>query len=482
MLILNQLISQFLSNILDICILIPAIAIIFIALLKEKHSRQISILSTGLVLAISLFLLIYFYKIGNVNITNSILFIKSLNINFNLGLNPISFVLFLMANIILFATALAGNVHRAEQKLSSFLIILFQISGIGLFLSLNLFIFFIFWDIGVISLFFMINILGSPNRRTASMKFLIYEIFASSLLLFGILIIYFYTPIHSFNIQKIITNSNLIPANIQLVIFVLLLIAFAINLPVFPFHSWLPDAHTEAPTQGSMLLSGILTKFGGFGIILLFEMLPIFKLYSNYIAIAAIVSIFYSVFVLMKQDDIKRVIAYSTITEMGIVLFGISELNNFGLFGSIYVMLSHGLIIALMFLIAGSIELIYGTRSIKVLKGIVKNARLSAYCFLIGTFAIVGMPLTTAFIADLLIFIGAIQSFGLYGIIPLFAILLLGAFMYFIINKSFLSTKKYSKNIDFIRIEQKFVYFILLFFIFLFGIFPFIILKLLNPI
>ncbi len=476
----NQIISLLLSNILDISILIPVIAIILISILKEKHSRLISILSTGFVLIISLLLLVYFYYIGKVNISSSFLFIPSLNIHFSLGLNPISFILFLMANIILFATAFAGNTHKVRTKLSSFLIILFQIASIGLFLSLNLFIFFIFWDIGVISLFFMINILGSPNRKNASIKFLIYELLASSLLLLGILLIYFYTPIHSFNIQTIISNQNLIPLNIQLLIFTLLLIAFSINMPIFPFHSWLPDAHTEAPTQGSMLLSGILTKFGGFGIILIFEMLPIFKLFRNYIAVIAVISAFYSVFVLIKQDDIKRVIAYSTITEMSIVLFAITEFNNFGFYGSVYAMLSHGLLITLLFLIAGSIELTYGTRSMKILRGIVKNARLSTYALLIGIFTMVGMPLTTAFIADLLIFIGAIQAFGLYGIIPLFAILLLGAFMYFMVNKSFLATKHYSKSINFIGTEQKFVYFVLLFFIFLFGVFPFIILKLLN--
>ncbi|MCL5117259.1 MAG: NADH-quinone oxidoreductase subunit M [Candidatus Marsarchaeota archaeon] len=460
-----------------ISLAVPAIALLLIAITKEKFSRIIGMASTGIALAVSLFLLAYLYAGHSSAINASIPFISSLNINFEMGINPISFALFMMSSIVLFATSLAGNVHRIRQKATQFLIVLFQLASAGLFLSLNLFIFFIFWDIGVIAMFFFINSLGSESRKSAAMKFLIYEILASSLLLFGILVIYFYTPVHSFNISTIIANSSLIPAGEQTAIFALLFIAFIINMPVFPFHLWLPDAHTEAPTQGSMLLSGILTKFGGFGVILLFEMLPISKTFGNYIAALAVISAFYSVLAMMKQDDIKRVIAYSTITEMAIVLFGISEFSSFGLYGGVYAMLSHGLLIAMLFLGAGSIEVIFNTRNIHILKGIVKNARLVAYSLLAGVFIMLGLPLSSAFIADLLIFIGAVSAFGIAGIAPLLALLLVGAFLYLIISKSFMSTGKYTRAVGSIRIEQRIAFCILLLFIFIFGAFPFIMLS-----
>ena len=174
---------------------------------------------------------------------------------------------------------------------------------------------------------------------------------------------------------------------------------------------------------------------------------------------------------------IKRFIAYSTITEMAIVLFGISEFSNFGLYGGVYAMLSHGLLIAMLFLAAGSIEVIFNTRNIHILKGIVKNARMVAYSILAGIFIMLGLPLSSAFIADLLIFIGAIGAFGIAGLAPLLALLLVGAFLYLIISKSFMSIGRYTRAVGSIGIEQKLAFAVLLIFIFIFGTFPFIMLN-----
>jgi NADH-quinone oxidoreductase subunit M len=346
--------------------------------------------------------------------------------------------------------------------------------------SINLFLFFIFWNIGITALFFMINILGSANRRNASINFLVYQAFASALLLLGIILLYFYTPLHSFDIQYITANASQIPVSTQELIFLVLFVAFMINMPIFPMHFWLPDACTEASAQGSMLLSGVFTKFGGFGMLLLFTMLPFSSTYAAYIAMLAAISMFYSVFVLMRQTDLKRVVAYSTIVEMGIVMLGISALNSFGTYGLAYAMLAHGLSVALMFLVAGSMRYIFGERDIKVLKGTVLNAKFTTYTFLVGTLAIVGFPLTSGFIANILVFMGTIQAFGLYGSVPLLALILMGAYLYFIINKSMLSTKEHSEAVNFIGMEQRIGYLLLMFFIFLFGTLPFIIFNLVK--
>ena len=312
------------------------------------------------------------------------------------------------------------------------------------------------------------------------MNFLIYEIFASSLLLLGIMLIYFFTPVHSFDISTITSSASLIPARMQSLIFFVLFLAFMINMPLFPMHFWLPDAHTEASTQGSMLLSGILTKFGAFGMLTLFAMLPISANYSVYIAIIAAVSAFYSVFLLIRQTDIKRIIAYSTIVEMGIIMVGIAARNTFGTYGAAFAMLSHGLTVALMFLLVGVIKHVFGERSILALKGTVIKAASTTYVFIIAVLAMVGFPLTAGFIADVLLFIGSVQAFGLLGVVPLIAILLMGAFLYFVINKSMMSSKEYSHTVDYVAMEQKIGYFVLLFFIFLYGILPFTILNLVK--
>ena len=462
-------------------LLVPAVALALIAVLDHRFSKIISVVSTLAVLIMVLEVLaVSFISSGSARFVESYPYISSLPISLNLSINFTSLVLLIMSSVVLLATALSGNVENERPKLSSALVVLFQMASVGLFTTTNLFMFFIFWDVGVVAMFFMINVLGSANRKYASMNFLVYEAFASAMLLLGIILIYFYTPLHSFDIPYIVSNARLIPTPVQELIFLVLFLAFMTNMPIFPMHLWLPDAHTEAPTQGSMLLSGILTKFGCFGMLLLFYTLPVAQNYAAYIALLAIVSTFYSLFVLMKQTDIKRVIAYSTIVEMGIILLGISSITVIGAYGSIYAMLAHGLGVALMFLVAGSMQYVFGERDIRILRGTVFEARLMTYAFLIGTIAIVGFPLTSGFIADILMFMGSIGAFGFLGAVSLLAIALLGAYLYFIINRSMLSTKVHSEAVNFIGVWQYAGCLLLIFFIFLFGMLPFIILNLAN--
>jgi NADH-quinone oxidoreductase subunit M len=461
-------------------IIVPVIAFGVIVLLGGRHSRKILLASTLINLLITFSIFAAAALSGGINYSESYSYIPAIGINLAFRVNVISLVLLIMSSIVLFATALSGNTEKERPKLSSALIALFQVAAVGLFTSESLILLFIFWDIGVISLFFMINVLGSANRKSASINFLIYEILSSSLLLLGIILIYFYTPVHSFDIQYIMANAYLIPTGMQTIIFMIFFAAFMINMPIFPMHFWLPDAHTEAPTQGSMLLSGILTKFGAFGMLLLFLMLPVASKYSTYVAALAIFSIIYSAFLLIRQKDLKKIIAYSTIVEMGIILVGISASNTFGINGAAYAMLSHGLAISLMFLLVGIIKHMFGERNISVLKGTVINASAITYAFLFGVLAMIGFPLTAGFIADILLFIGSFQAFGLYGLIPLIGLVVMGSYLYFVISKSMLSEDEHSKNVDFATVWQKIGCAIFIFFIFLYGILPFTIIGLIK--
>ncbi len=458
-------------------IIVPSIALVAALLSGPRASRPISIASTLIGFLITAYITYNAFTSSSINIIEKFSYIPSLGIGLSFRINFIAIVLLIMSSIVLLATSVAGNPERDRTRLSSSLILLFQIAAAGLFTSANLFMFFIFWDIGVIAMFFMINILGSANRKIASMEFLIFEIFASMMLLLGIIVLYFYTPGHSLNITTITQTAAALPASIQEIIFVLLFLAFMVNMPLFPTHFWLPDAHSEASTQGSMLLSGVLTKFGGFGMLLLFEMLPIAQSAYIYVAGLAVISIFYSIFVLMRQNDMKRIVAYSTIVEMGIVMLGISALNTFGTNGALYLMLSHGVTIALLFLVVGSMHYIFGDRDIRSLRGVVSGAASSAYAFVAGILAMTGVPLTSGFIADLLLFIGAEQRFGYYGVLPLAAVMLLGAYMYFAVNKSVLSNREKSNVVHVLPRSEKLGYDILLIAAFVFGIFPFIIFR-----
>ncbi|MGC8649036.1 MAG: complex I subunit 4 family protein [Candidatus Micrarchaeia archaeon] len=457
--------------------------ILSIILLDEKKSKKIGLIISGIILLSALSLLLNLFLSGAVSYKENYgLYISILNIMLQFQLNAISVALIVMVSIVAFAAILAGNIEKINSKGKNALVLLFELSAIALFASANLFLFYIFWDVGVITLFFMLYLYGSANRKRAATKFFIYEFAASLLLLLAIIILYYSIQPHTFNINAIIQNASSIPKNTQELIFLLFFLAFVINMPIFPFHSWLPDAYTEASTQGSMLLSSTLAKFGGYGMLLLFLILPISHLpkLAFGIFILGLISVFYAAFTLMSQRDIKRVIAYSSIVEMGIILVGIASLNQLGIEGAAFAMFAHGLIISLMFLVAGSIGHIFLNRDIKLLSGIAKNTLSSAYTFMFGIFAIAGVPLTVGFIGDILIFSSAFSTYSIIGLLPLFALIILVGFLYYINSKTVFNTGEYSKEINYIGIEQKAGYIFLITAIFVFGIMPFLILNLFS--
>ncbi len=459
---------------------LSALAALVTALAGKKHSKRIAASASFLILATVSAMLALSLISGTASFAESHSYIGALSISLDFRVNAVSLMLLLMSSVVLLAASLSGNPGNERPKTSSLLIELFQISAIGLFSSANLFLFFVFWDIGIVAMFLMINVLGSSNRAHASLSFLVYEIFASAMLLFGIMLIYFHTPLHSLDIQYLASSAGQIPPGAQALIFTSLFLAFMINMPIFPMHFWLPDAHTEASTQGSMLLSGIFTKFGAFGMLLLFTMLPVPAKYAVPIAALASFSAIYAALVLMSQHDIKRIIAYSTIVELGVIMLGIAAQNSMASAGSAFLMFSHGLVVALMFLAVGSMKHIFGERDMRFLKGIVVDARVTTYAFIAGTLATIGFPLTSGFVGDLLIFIGSVQAFGAYGAAALASLLLTGAYLYFVIERAMMSTKGRSSAVNLIGRDQHIGYALLIAFIFLFGTLPFILLTLLK--
>ena len=456
---------------------IPAVALLASVLTGGRFGKRLSISSTLATMVLSLYLAASTF-FGNFAPSETYGYISALGINLKFAATPFSVVLLLMASIVLFATALSGNPEAEREGTAGTLILLFQLAAVGIFTARNLFAFFIFWDIGVIALFFMINRLGSSNRKKASYKFLMYEIFASAMLFFGIILLYMTT--HSLDIGYITANASSIPLPYQAAIFLSLFVAFMTNMPLFPMHAWLPDAHTEASTQGSMLLSGVLTKFGGFGMLLLFGMLPIAHAYALDTAVAASFSAFYAAFLLLKQTDIKRVIAYSTIVEMGIIMLGVSTLNQFGTFGAVYAMLSHGVTIALLFLVVGVLHYVFGERDISKLRGALSGSKTLSYAFIIGVFATTGIPLTATFVADILIFLGSLGAFGIYSLLPIFTIAVMGWYLYLVIDRSIMNSKNPLPVLNPPGLKQKIGIALLLLAIFAFGVFPFVIIKILK--
>ncbi len=422
---------------LPLIVLLPFAAAFVSLLAKDKLAHDISMIASALVLILTAVAIIFakIYTIGA--IAFSLPYISSLGIGLDFQFTSLSLILTLMTAIVFFAASLVGKYFIKSSRLYNLVFLMAEGASMGVFLASNLFLFFAFWEIAEIMMFFIIFAYGGYERRYAAIKFIIYSIMSSLLLLIAIMILY--TNAHTFSIETIISGASAIPMQAQFIVMALLLIAFMIKMPVFPFHTWLPDAHTEAPTTGSMVLAGVLLKFGGYGLLLMFLMVPLSHTYALYMALLFGFSAVYSALVTFRQANLKRLIAYTSITDMGIIAVGIAASNALGTSGAIYAMLAHALAISLLFLIAGSLDEVYGTLEWGKIRGVIANFPGLTYLFVIGVFATVGLPLTAGFIGDILVFLGAFDTFQLIGIVPLAGVFLIGAVLFWIAERVFLN-------------------------------------------
>jgi NADH-quinone oxidoreductase subunit M len=427
-----------------------------IVILPRNYSSSISKIAA----IISLLLVAYtgyLYTTGSSIISSSYTYSQILGITIGFTVTDVTLILLVMTAVVFFAASLAGDYFIGKNnKLYNFLFTLMEASAIGVFLSSSFLFLYVFWEITEVLIFFIILIFGGMNRKHAATKFIIYSIISSLLLLIGLIALYNYSTPHTFIISQLIQQGISAPIYIQGVIFAFLLVAFMIKIPVFPFHTWLPDAHTEAPATGSMVLAGVLLKFGGYGFILLFSIMsPLARTLSIYLAILFGFSSIYGAINALRNNNIKRMIAYTSIADMGIIAFALIAMNSIGTIGATYAMLSHGLAISCLFVLAGMFEKEFGTLQIDRISGLVKWSGTAAYLFILGVFAIIGLPLTSGFIGDILMFIGATSQFGIFGLFPIISIILIGAYFFWVIERSILGgmqvqdslTGKFDKSI-----------------------------------
>ncbi len=420
-------------------------ALIVLAMPGKAHKaiRVFSFAVTLLLFALSLRLLPGFVGDGSFEFAEKAIWIGAFGIGYHLGVDGISLFLVLLTTFLAPIVYLsAWNSIDARVKEFSFFYLLLQTGMLGAFLALDLFLFYVFWELMLIPMVFLIGIWGGPRKVYAAVKFMIYTMIGSLLMLVAILFLVKYAAgVHggrlSFDFQDVLGLA--IPFDRQILLFAAFALAFAVKVPVFPLHTWLPDAHVEAPTPASAILAGVLLKMGTYGF-LRFAM-PLFPDAVHYaaplIAVLAIVSIVYAALVAMVQDDIKKLVAYSSISHLGFAMLGLFTFTVVGAQGGMFTMISHGLTAAALFLLVGVIYERRHTRKIADYGGIARTMPLYSTMFLIVTLGAIGLPGMSGFVGEFLVLVGAFRTSPLYAAAAATGVIFGAVYMLWMVRRVF---------------------------------------------
>jgi len=353
--------------------------------------------------------------------------IPSFGISYHMGVDGISLFLVLLTTLLTPLAMLASWSITERTKEYFIFMLLLETGMIGVFCSLDLFLFYVFWEVMLIPMYFLIGIWGGERRIYSAMKFVLYTMIGGVLMLVGILSLYFlhgnatgtYTFSYTAILNALATGQLVLTPTVERLIFLAFFLAFAIKVPLFPFHTWLPDAHVEAPTAGSVLLAGVMLKMGTYGLVRF--SLPYFPqmshLFAPAISMLAIVGIIYGAFVAMVQPDMKKLVAYSSVSHLGFIVLGIFSFTMQGMEGAVYQMLNHGISTGALFLLVGIIYERRHTRSIAEFGGLAHRMPLFAGVFLIVSLSSIGLPGLNGFVGEFLILLGT------FGVSPAHAAL-----------------------------------------------------------
>ena len=334
--------------------------------------------------------------------------IPSLGIQYFLGLDGISVLLVLLTTVLGFIAILSSwNAIQVRVKEYYAFMLILQTGMMGVFMALDFILFYIFWEVMLVPMYFLIGVWGGPRKLYAAIKFFLYTFLGSVLMLIGILVLYFYNHslngVYTFDVLKLMEVG--LPRDLQFWTFLAFFVGFAVKVPMFPFHTWLPDAHVEAPTAGSVILAGVLLKMGTYGFVRF--SLPLFpeataELLPWMIGLS-VIGIIYGALVAMMQPDMKKLIAYSSVSHLGFCMLGVFSLNEPGIYGAMIVMISHGLSTGALFLIVGQIYERRHTRMIKDFGGLSTPMPSYAAMYGIVTMASLGLPGLSGFIGEFLV-------------------------------------------------------------------------------
>ena len=413
--------SFYLSSIVFLPV-VGAILIAFIPRLSDDLIRRIAAIFTAIPLIRAIALFCNFDKsagaAGIFQFQEKVSWIPTINANFHLGVDGLSLPMVVLTAFLGFMVVLISwKINLRVREYFAWLLLL-ETSILGVFCSLDLLLFFIFWEIEVIPMYFLISIWGTGRKEYSAIKYVVFTLFGSALMLAGILSLYFTTG--SLSMVDIAQGGLAMVQSIMPAapIFFLLLAGFAIKLPVVPLHTWLPDAHTDAPTAGSVMLAGALIKMGGYGMIrVCVSIFPdVARDYAMLLVILAVISVLYGAAITLRQTDLKRLIAYSSVSHMGYVLLGIFALGEVSITGASLQMVSHGLLTGLLFAMAGLTMHNAEERDLRKLGGLARQMPVIAVIFSIAGLGSLGLPTTSGFAAEFVTFVGSYSSTVVSGI------------------------------------------------------------------
>jgi NADH-quinone oxidoreductase subunit M len=410
------------KNLLTILILVPvagalaSVLYTFVAKGNDAHYKWIALGTSVVTFLLSLLLLqgAGSYPTAEFRFEENISWISAIQARYHLGVDGISLWLVLLTTLLMPIAILSSWTAIKKRLLAYYVFLLILESAmIGVFVSLDLLIFYLFFEASLVPMFFLIGIWGGERRIYSAVKFFIYTAIGSLLMLVGIITLYF--VYHSFDYPTLLaamTNDGALAGPLGFWLFLAFAFAFCIKVPLFPLHTWLPDAHTEAPTAGSVILAGVLLKMGTYGLMRfnlgLFPEMA--RRFAPYIIILAVIGIIYGALVAMVQPDVKRLVAYSSVSHMGFVVLGIFSFTELGMQGALYQMLSHGISTGALFLFVGFVYERRHTRLISEFGGLAKPMPWFSTLFVIAALSSIGLPFLNGFVGEFLILIGTWTS------------------------------------------------------------------------